>query len=130
MKVILFDGVCNLCNGLVNWIIDRDKKNMFRFASLQSGFGMETIKKLNLADNYMDTVVYLDEDKSYIESSAILHIFKDLGGLYSPLFIFMIIPQFIRNFFYRIIARNRYKWFGKLDICRVPTPGLRSKFLE
>ena len=130
MKVILFDGVCNLCNGLVNWILDRDKKNMFTFASLQSNFGMETIKKLNLAANYMDTVVYLDKDKSYIESSAILHIFKDLGGIYSLFFIFMIIPSFIRNFFYRILARNRYKWFGKQDTCRVPTPGLKSKFLE
>jgi predicted DCC family thiol-disulfide oxidoreductase YuxK len=130
MKVILFDGVCNLCNGLVNWIIDRDKKNLFRFSSLQSNFGLETVKKINLAGNYMDTVVYLDDETSYTESAAILHIFKDLGGLYSALFIFIIVPSFLRNFVYRIVARNRYKWFGRQETCRVPTPELKSKFLD
>ncbi len=130
MKVILFDGVCNLCNGLVNWIIDRDKKNVFRFSSLQSNFGLETIKKLNPADNYMDTVVYLDGEKTYTESTAILRIFKDLGGLYKLLFTFIIVPSFLRNFIYRIVARNRYKWFGRQETCRVPTPELKSKFLD
>ena len=130
MKVILFDGVCNLCNALVNWIIDRDKKNLFRFSSLQSGFGISTVKRLDLTGNYMDTVIYLDEEKTYIESSAILHIFKDLGGVYSVLYIFMVIPAFLRNAVYRFVARNRYRWFGKQEVCRVPTAELKSKFLD
>jgi predicted DCC family thiol-disulfide oxidoreductase YuxK len=130
MKVILFDGVCNLCNGLVNWIIDRDKKNVFKFSSLQSGFGMQKVNKLQLTDNYMDTVIYLDDEKAFTGSTAILHIFKDLGGVYSLLYVFMLVPGVIRNFVYRLVARNRYKWFGKQDSCRMPTPQLKSKFLE
>lgn len=130
MRVILFDGVCNLCNGLVNWIIDRDHKNLFKFASLQSGFGQDTVKRLNLTGSYMDTVIYLNGNKSYTESAAVLHIFKDLEGIYASLYIFILVPAFVRNFVYRIVAKNRYKWFGKRDACRVPSPELKARFLE
>jgi predicted DCC family thiol-disulfide oxidoreductase YuxK len=130
MKVILFDGVCNLCNGLVNWIIDRDKKKIFQFSSLQSVYGQDTIKRLHLTGQYLDTIVYVDGDKSYQRSAAVLHLLRDLGGIYSLCFIFIIVPSFISDFFYNIVARNRYKWFGRRDTCRVPTPELKSRFLE
>ena len=130
MKVILFDGVCNLCNSSVNWIIDHDKQNQFKFASLQSVYGQNTVKQLGLQDNYMNTVVFEDNGKAYLRSDAALQILKQLGGVYSLAVVFYIVPSFIRDFFYKIVANNRYKWFGKKEICRIPTPELKSKFLE
>ncbi len=130
MKVILFDGVCNLCNSSVNWIIDHDKQNQFKFASLQSVYGQNTVKQLGLQDNYMSTVVFEDNGKAYLRSDAALQILKQLGGVYSLAVVFYIVPSFIRDFFYKIVANNRYKWFGKKEICRIPTPELKSKFLE
>ena len=130
MKVILFDGVCNLCNSSVNWIIDHDKQNQFKFASLQSVYGQNTVKQLGLQDNYMSTVVFEDNGKAYLRSDAALQILKQLGGVYSLAVVFYIVPSFIRDFFYEIVANNRYKWFGKKEICRIPTPELKSKFLE
>ncbi len=130
MYVILFDGVCNLCNASVNWIIDRDKKNIFLFASLQSAYGIETVNKFGLSGDYMDTVILRDADKIYTRSDAVLHIVKLLGGVYSLIYVFRIIPRFMRDAVYNFIARNRYRWFGKRDSCRMPTPELKAKFLE
>ena len=130
MKVILFDGVCNLCNSSVNWIIDHDKQNQFKFASLQSAYGQSKVKELGLGDNYMNTVVFEDDGRAYLRSDAALQIVKQLGGVYSLAAIFYIVPKFIRDFFYKIVANNRYKWFGKKESCRVPTSELKSKFLE
>ena len=128
--VVLFDGVCNLCNSSVNWIIDHDKKNQFQFASLQSAYGSKKVIEIGLADDYMDTVVLIKDDKVFTHSDAILHIAKHLGGIYSLAVVFFIVPKFVRNFFYKIVANNRYKWFGKRDTCRMPTPELKSKFIE
>jgi predicted DCC family thiol-disulfide oxidoreductase YuxK len=129
MMVILFDGVCNLCNASVNWIIDQDKKNLFRFASLQSAYGKSVIEQFNITGNYMDTVVLLEDDKVYLRSEAALRVLKHLGGLYSLAYAFVIVPAFLRNFVYNIVAENRYRWFGKQDACRIPTPHLKAKFL-
>lgn len=130
MKVILFDGVCNLCNSSVNWIMDHDKQNQFKFASLQSNYGQNKVKELSLEDNYMGTVIFENNGKAYTHSDAILQIAKQIGGIYSLVSVFYIVPAFIRNFFYKIVANNRYKWFGKKESCRIPTPELKSKFLE
>jgi predicted DCC family thiol-disulfide oxidoreductase YuxK len=128
--VILFDGVCNLCNGAVNLIIDIDKKNVFRFASLQSEYGKSILQKTALSSANLDTFLLADGDKVYDRSAAALYMFRKLGFPYSLLFSFIVVPAFIRNGVYNLIARNRYKWFGKTEQCRVPTPELKSKFIQ
>jgi len=128
-KIILFDGVCNLCNSSVNFIIDKDVRNVFKFASLQSETGTKLIKNYNLTAENIDSVILIDNDRAYIKSDAALMIAAELGGVYKILSFMRIIPKFIRDFFYDIIARNRYRWFGKKDVCRIPTPELKSKFL-
>ena len=128
-KIILFDGVCNLCNGAVTYIIKRDKKNVFRFAALQSEIGQQLISKFNIDTSKVDSIILIDGEKHYEKSSAALHIAKNLSGAYPLLFGFMIVPKFIRNAVYDYIAKNRYKWFGKKEICMIPTAELKAKFL-
>ena len=128
-KIVLFDGVCNFCNSSVNFIIDHDKHNKFKFAALQSEAGQELLKKFNLPTEDFDTFILVDGDKYYKRSSAALHMVKDFPGLWKLLYVFIIVPPFIRDIFYNIIANNRYKWFGKRNECRMPTPELREKFL-
>jgi predicted DCC family thiol-disulfide oxidoreductase YuxK len=128
--VLLFDGVCNLCNGAVNFIIDHDPKGHFKFAALQSDFGQEKLKELGYNQQEFDSLVLLSEDKVYKKSSAALRIAKKLSGLYPLLYVFIIIPPFIRHGVYDIIAKNRYKWWGKRDSCRMPTPELRARFVD
>ncbi|MBX2840159.1 MAG: thiol-disulfide oxidoreductase DCC family protein [Flammeovirgaceae bacterium] len=128
-KIILFDGVCNLCNSSVNFIIDRDSKAKFKFTSLQSEEGQEILKKFKLPTEDFNTIIYLENGKVYNRSSAALKIAKGLDALWPILYIFYILPTFIRDFFYNIIANNRYKWFGKEDTCRIPTPELKSRFI-
>lgn len=129
MYVVLFDGVCNLCNSSVNWIIDHDKRNEFRFASLQSEYGQQVINKFNLQGEYLNTVILVDGDRLYTRSAAVLKIAGIIGGVWGLLAVFLIVPAFIRDIVYNFIARNRYKWFGKKESCRIPTPELKSKFL-
>ncbi len=129
ISIILFDGVCNLCNSSVNFIIDHDKKNVFRFASLQSDAGQTLLKKFNLNTNDFNSIILVENDKFYERSSAVLKIVKKFPGLWKLLYLFIIIPPSVRNFVYDIIADNRYKWFGKRESCRVPTPELKEKFL-
>ena len=128
--ILLFDGVCNLCNGAVNFIIDRDPKGHFKFAALQSDFGQEKLKELGFDQEDFDSLVLLSGGKVYKKSSAALRIAKKLSGLYPLLFVFIIIPPFIRHALYDLIARNRYKWFGKRETCRMPTPELKARFVE
>jgi predicted DCC family thiol-disulfide oxidoreductase YuxK len=130
MKTILFDGVCNLCNSSVNWVIDHDKNNVFTFSSLQSDYGKKRAKEMGLGEDYIDTIVLDDEGKPYTESDAVFKVLRYIGGIYAASSVFLIVPKFIRNYVYRIVARNRYKWFGKRDVCRVPTADLKAKFLE
>lgn len=129
MLVVLFDGVCNLCNGSVNWLIDHDKKNKFQFASLQSDYGQKVIAQFQLQGDHMDTVLLQEGDKIFMRSEAILRICKNLGGIYLLLYALIITPAFIRDFVYKIVANNRYRWFGKQETCRVPSPELKEKFL-
>ena len=128
-KIILFDGVCNLCNSFVNFVIRNDKKDQFRFAALQSDIGKTYISKFNIDATKTDSILLIDRDKIYIKSTAALYISKSLSGGYPLLFGFMIIPNLIRNWVYDIVARNRYKWFGKKETCMIPTPELKDKFL-
>lgn len=128
--IILFDGVCNLCNGAVNFIIKKDKKQLYRFASLQSDVGIHLLKQYDLESNDLNSFVLIENNKAYLKSSAALHIAKNIGGFYSILYGFMVIPRFIRDFVYSIIAKNRYKWFGKTNACMMPTPQLQARFLK
>ena len=127
---MLFDGVCNLCNGAVNFIIDHDPKSKFKFAALQSDFGQEQLQLLGFDQKEFDSLVLLSKGKVYKKSSAALRIAKKLSGLYPLLYGFIILPSFIRDGVYNIIAKNRYKWFGKQDACRIPTPDLKARFVE
>lgn len=128
--VVFFDGVCNFCNASVNFIIDRDKRNRFRFAALQSDYAHQQLTALGVDPTKMDTVVLLQNGRLYQCSTAALRIAKQLDGLWPLWYVFIIVPPFIRNFFYDIVARNRYRWFGKRDTCRMPTPEERERFLE
>jgi predicted DCC family thiol-disulfide oxidoreductase YuxK len=127
--VILFDGVCNLCNGSVNFIIKRDRKNRFRFASMQSDEGEKIINHFGLSSISESTMILIEGSKVHTKSTAALLIAKNLSGLWPLLYIFSIIPKPIRDFAYGIVARNRYSWFGKRESCMIPTDELKRKFL-
>jgi predicted DCC family thiol-disulfide oxidoreductase YuxK len=129
-NLILFDGVCNLCNGFVQFVIRHDKKKKFKFSSLQSSFSQALI-----AENYpelkeMKTIAYITNGEMMVRSTAALYILKDLGGIFSLTFGAMIIPAFIRDFFYNWLSARRYKFFGKSAVCMVPTAELRERFFE
>ncbi len=128
-KIILFDGVCNLCNGAINFTIKRDKKNIFKFAALQSEIGQTLLSKYKINTSEVDSIILIDGENYYVKSSAALRISKHLSGGYPLLYGFLILPKFIRNAAYDFIARNRYKWFGKKESCMIPTPALKEKFL-
>jgi len=128
--VILFDGVCNLCNASVQYVIKHDKKKLFRFASLQSSFGESVLKQYDLPVNTFNSFILLSDNKIYTRSTAALLVAKKLSGLIKLLYGFIIIPKFIRDFVYDIIAKNRYKWFGKKEACWVPTPELKNLFFK
>jgi len=128
-KIVLFDGVCNLCNVSVQFIIKRDKKGKFRFASLQSEFGKKQIEKYKIDILKSDSVIYIANNKAYMQSSAALRIVKQLDGFWPVLFFFVVVPPFIRNSLYNFVAKNRYRWFGKKDLCMVPDSELKSRFL-
>ncbi len=129
-KIILFDGICNLCNQSVQFVIEHDKKNQFQFASLQSDFGQNFLKENNLDATQFDSVVFIEDDKFYTKSSAALKISKYLDGITSLLTIFMIVPKPLRDVVYSFIAKNRYRWFGKQESCWLPSPELKAKFLD
>ncbi len=129
-KVILFDGVCNLCNGAITFIIDRDASDLFRYAPLQSNIGKELAIKHHIDLKSVDSIILVTEKRAYTKSTAALKIAKHLNGGWPLLSLFLIIPKFIRDWVYDFIARNRYKWFGKKEACMIPTPELKSKFLD
>jgi predicted DCC family thiol-disulfide oxidoreductase YuxK len=129
-SVILFDGVCNFCNSSVNFIIRHDKKDQFRFTPLQSKSGNELLKKYNIDNSTIDSIVLIENNKAYIKSTAVLHIVKHLNRLYPLFYLFIIIPPVIRNGVYDFVARNRYKWFGKQAVCMIPSDEIKSKFIS
>ncbi len=128
-KIILFDGVCNLCNTSVAFVIKRDIKDVFQFAALQDEAGKLLLEKHAIDSSETDSIILVDGEKAYTKSTAALQIAKNLGGAYPLLYAFMIVPKFFRNWVYDYVAKNRYKWFGKIDSCMIPSPELRSKFL-
>lgn len=128
--VILFDGMCNLCNSSVLFIIKRDPKSRFYFAHLQSDFGHGQVKKFGLPETELDSVLLIRAGKLYQKSNAALEIARHLNGLWSALYIFKIIPSFLRDGLYTWIANNRYQWFGKKDACMIPTPELKTRFIS
>ena len=129
-KIILFDGVCNLCNASVNFVIQRDKNDVFRFAALQSDIGKKYISEFNIDPLDTDSIILIDKEKCYIKSTAALHIAKSMSGAYPLLYGFIIVPRFIRNWVYDYVAKNRYKWYGKKKNCMIPTSELQNKFLQ
>lgn len=130
-KIILFDGVCNLCDSSVQFVIKHDKKDVFRFVSLQSELGQNILKHIGINPSNIDSVVLYEPGIAYyFKSAAAIEIAKNLGGVFHFGTIFRIIPTGIRNQLYNYIAKNRYKWFGKKDNCLVPSIEIKSKFLE
>ncbi|AGC78362.1 putative DCC family thiol-disulfide oxidoreductase YuxK [Nonlabens dokdonensis] len=127
--IVLFDGVCNLCNGAVLFIIKHDKKDRFRFAALESKIGEELLARHQIDPTKIDSIVLISGDTAFAKAGAALRISKHLSGLWPLLYAFIIVPKFIANAVYDFIARNRYKWFGKKESCMIPTPELKSKFL-
>ncbi|WP_282067904.1 thiol-disulfide oxidoreductase DCC family protein [Olleya namhaensis] len=130
-SLILFDGVCNLCNTSVLYVIKHDANNRFLFAPLQSNIGQQIIAKYNLDTSKTDSILLYSADKGLkVKSTAALYIAKRLGLPNNLLSVFLIVPAFIRNGVYDFIAKNRYKWYGKKDNCMIPTPELKSKFID
>jgi len=129
-KIILFDGVCNLCSSSINYLIDRDKHDLFRFVSLQSDLGKSLQDYLGIENQNLDTIIlYIPNEGYYIKSTAALKVMKVFPGAWKFMQIFTIVPTVIRDVVYNYIAKNRYKWYGKEESCRIPTPELKSKFL-
>lgn len=129
-KIVLFDGVCDLCNKSVQFIVKRDVADVFRLASLQSDFGQKFLEQHQKSTTDFDSIILIDENnKFYTESTAALKIAQDLKGVKWMRF-FLILPKFIRDGVYRVVAKHRYKWFGKRAECMIPTPELKAKFID
>jgi len=128
--IVLFDGVCNLCSGSVQFIIKHDKKNIFKFASLQSQFAQSTLLKYKLPLQKFDSFILIEQDKIYTKSTGALMVAKRLSGLLPLLYVFIIITRFLRDAVYSYVAQHRYKWFGKKQECWVPSAELQKKFIN
>jgi predicted DCC family thiol-disulfide oxidoreductase YuxK len=129
-QIIFFDGVCNLCEGTVQFLLKRNKKKNLLFASLQSNSGQQMLKHFNLPLNNFNSFVFIENGKLYQRSAGALRVTKYLSGLWPLLYAFLIVPPFIRNAVYDFVARNRYKWYGQKNECWLPTPELQKRFLE
>lgn len=127
--IILFDGVCNFCNGSVNFIIERDKEGYFKFAPLQSEIGERLLNEYGIDKNVTDSVVLIENGKAYARTTAALRIAKRLSGAWKLFYGFTIVPSIFRDVFYKLFAKYRYKMFGKQETCMMPTPEIRSRFL-
>lgn len=129
-SIILFDGVCNLCNRVVLFVIKHDKSGYFKFASLQSDYAKEKINLESYTDNDLRSLVLIQNGKIYWKSTAALKIAKHLSGGWKIFSVFLILPRFLRDPIYDFVARHRYKWFGKRAECMVPDPSLKKRFIE
>ena len=129
-SIVLFDGVCNLCNSSINFIIKHDKKEQFLFASLQSDVAKEILLQFTSKKINFDSIVLIEQEEFYEKSTAVLRILKHLGGRYKLLYCSVIIPKFIRDKLYDYIAKNRYKWYGKRENCMIPAAELKKRFLD
>jgi predicted DCC family thiol-disulfide oxidoreductase YuxK len=128
--IVLFDGMCNLCSGTVQFIIKRDPSAKFRFASLQSAFGQRQLDKFNISKTDLHSVILLKGEKCLQKSDAALEVARNLSGLWPLFYALKILPRVFRDLIYSWIAKNRYAWFGKKASCWIPTPELRSRFID
>lgn len=129
-NIVLFDGVCNLCSGSVQFIIKRDPQTIYKFASLQSDVGQQILKKFNLSQTELHTIILVKGNSFLKQSDAALEIARNLTGGWSLFYGFKIVPRFVRDLIYNWISRNRYAWFGKQDSCWLPTTELKTRFLD
>lgn len=127
--IILFDGVCNFCNNTVNFILRQDKKQVFRFTPLQSKAGQQLLSKHQLPQQDFRSFILIENETPYIASSAALRLVRYLPWYWQWARVFWLVPRFIRDGIYRLIANNRYKWFGKREACMIPSPEVRKRFL-
>ena len=128
--ILLFDGVCNLCNSSVQTLIKMDKTGKFRLASLQSEVGQALLEKFSLPKEELSSVVLIDKEKAYLRSDVPLEVLRKLGSGWQFFYVFKIIPKFLRDTIYNFIAQNRYRWFGKEEACMIPTAEVRGRFLD
>jgi predicted DCC family thiol-disulfide oxidoreductase YuxK len=129
-RTILFDGVCNLCSGWVQFVSKRDPNKKFNFSSLQSEYSAKRLKELNYQGTELSSIIYIKEGKVYSQSTAVLNIVSELSWGWPLLYVFIIVPKFIRDFVYDFVARNRYRWFGEKDVCEIPDKIDPSVFIE
>lgn len=127
--VLLFDGVCNLCNASVQWILTHDARGTFRFAALQSDAGQSLLRRFGLDQVRFDSVILVEGDRIFMRSDAPLEIARRLGGLWTLAYGLKVIPRFLRDGVYNWIARNRYRWFGRREACMLPRPEWKERFL-
>lgn len=129
-KIILFDGVCNLCDATVQFLIKHDKKDTLRFVALQSDLGQEIVRYIGIDTTKTDSIILYEPGRAYYyKAQAALEIASEIGGVYSLLSVFKILPKGLSNVVYDYVAQNRYKWYGKKDACMLPTPEMKAKFL-
>lgn len=130
-QIILFDGVCNLCDSAVQMIIKHDTKDVFRFVALQSDLGQKIIQHLGINTQKTDSIILYQPGFAYhYKSEAVLEIAKNLGGIFYFAALFSILPTSVNNYIYEYVAKNRYKWFGKKDACLIQSKEIQAKFLE
>jgi predicted DCC family thiol-disulfide oxidoreductase YuxK len=128
-SIVLFDGVCNLCNGFINFLIDRDPHDRFQFGSLQSESAKELLRPFNYSADELSTLLLIQDGQLHSQSTAVLKIFRQMSGAWPLMYAFIVLPKAFRDFVYNLVARNRYRIFGRKEACRIPTPELRSKFV-
>lgn len=127
-RIVLFDGVCNYCNAMVNFTIQHDPEKEYKFAALQSDIGQRLIAEHRIGED-VDSVILIENGKAYLHSTAALRIARNLSGIYSFSYVLIIIPAFIRDWAYKLFAKYRYRLFGRTDACMIPTPALKERFL-
>jgi predicted DCC family thiol-disulfide oxidoreductase YuxK len=127
--LILFDGVCNLCNALVQFVIRHDPNGKFHFAAIQSDIGRKIFQKYGLDPTDLQTFVFISDNRIFLRSSAAIAVVSHFGGAWRMCAIFWLVPRFLRDAVYSVIARNRYRWFGRKDTCMIPTPEIEKRFL-
>lgn len=129
-RIILFDGICNLCNNAVKFVLKRDRNSVFKFASLQSDVAKKLLRNTKVSDIDSGTFVLIENGAIYTRSTAALKVCKHLSGVWPILTVFWIVPRFLRDWVYNLISNNRYLWFGKRDTCMIPSPEVENKFLN
>lgn len=128
--ILLFDGVCNLCSSSVQFVLKRNRKENVRFASLQSTFAQYELLRSDLPKDYLNSLVLLEDGKTYVKSDAALRLVKHLNGIWKVGSVFLIVPRFIRDGVYDFVAKNRYRWFGKKEVCWIPEKRWQNRFLN